>query len=133
MLEKEIQLLQFFICKDFRQEKQDHFSADLVHSNIYASKFPYPPGKLYVVTCWRKDKKFHKEVIEYETDYGVSSRSPHMDIEPVTDSVLFRWHKHLFPSDFVIEKPTFLTVRVILDWKVQWESYILVEKVPPRR
>ena len=126
----EIQLLQFFICQEFEQEKQDYFRAERVHSNLYVSKFPYHFRKLYVVTCWRKDKRFHKEVIEYGTDYGTSTRSPHMDVEPVTDSVLFRWHKHPFPSNFPIEKPTTLTVRVILDAKPVFESYLLIEKSP---
>ena len=128
--DNEIQLLQFLICREFRQEKQDCFTAEMVQSNLYVPKFPYYFTKLYAVTCWRKDKRFHKEVIEYTTDYGASVRSPHMDIEPVTDSVLFRWHTHPFPTDFVIEKPTLLHVRVILDWKVLCHSYLLIEKVP---
>ena len=127
-MEKEIQLLQFFICKEFRQEKQDHFTAELIHSNLTSPKFPFRFGKLYAVTCWRKDRRFHKEVIEYATDYGTSVRSPHMDIEPVTDSVLFRWHKHVFPTDLAIKKPTLLTVRVILDRRPVFESYVLIEK-----
>ena len=129
-MEKEIQLLQFFVAQNFREEKQDHFTAEMIHSNIYAARFPYHFGTLYAVTCWRKDKRFHKEVIEYATDYGKTIRSPHMDIEPVTDSVLFRWHKHPFPTDFPIERPTLLTVRVILDGKTQFESYLLIEKTP---
>lgn len=127
-MHREIQLLQFFICKEFRQEKQDHFTAEFIHSNLYVSKFPFRFGKLYAVTCWRKDRRFHKEVIEYATDDGASRRSPHMDIEPVTDSVLFRWHKHVFPTDLPIKKPTVLTVRVILDRRVVFESYLLIEK-----
>ena len=126
--EGEIQLLQFFICKEFELEKQDQYTAKLIHSNLYAQTFPFSLGKLYAVTCWRKDKRFHKEVIEYATDYGESIRSPHMDIEPVTSSVIFRWHKHLFPAQLVIKEPTVLTVRVILDWNVKFESYLLIEK-----
>ena len=129
-MQDEIRLLQFFICKEFRQEKQDCYTADSVLSNIFVLKFPYSPDTLYAVTCWRKDKRFHKEVIEYSTDYGASFKSPPMDIEPVTDSVLFRWHKHLFPPDFEIEKPAILTVRVILDWKVLLESYVMLEQAP---
>lgn len=129
-MEKTIQLLQFFVCKDFVQEKQDYFTAEFVHSNIYAARFPLYLSKLYAVTCWRKDKRFHKEVIEYSTDYGTSTRSPHMDIEPVTDSVLFRWHKHHFPSDFAIEQPTLLNLRVILDGHPVFQSYLLIEKNP---
>ena len=53
-----------------------------------------------------------------------------MDIEPVTDTVLFRWHKHQFPSNFSILRPTLLTVRVVLDWKVQFETYIMIENAP---
>lgn len=127
-MDKEIQLLQFFICKEFRQERQDHFTAELIHSNLYVPKFPFRFGKTYAVTCWRKDKRFHKEVIEYATDYGTSRQSPHMDIEPVAGSVLFRWHKHVFPTDLRIEKPTLLTVRVILDRRPVFESYLLIEK-----
>lgn len=127
-MEKEIQLLQFFVAKNFREEKQDHFTAEMIHSNIYTPRFPYHFGTLYAITCWRKDKRFHKEVIEYATDYGTTIRSPHMDIEPVTDSVLFRWHKHPFPIDFPIERPGLLTLRVILDSQMQFESYLLIEK-----
>ncbi len=126
----EIQLLQLFVCHEFRQEKQDHFTAVGIHSNLYVPKFPFHFKKLYVVTCWKKDKRFHKEVIEYVTGDGRSSRSPHMDVEPISDSVLFRWHKHPFPSDFHIEKPTLLTLRVILDAKPRFESYFLIEKSP---
>lgn len=127
MEDKEIQLLQLLVCREFNQDRQDHFTAHQVHSNVYVPKFPYSFGKTFVVTCWRKDKKFHKEVIEYSTDYGTSIRSPHMDIEPVTNSVLFRWHKHPFPSNFVIEKPTLLTIRVFLDWKMMFETYLMIE------
>jgi hypothetical protein len=126
-MEEQIRLLQFVICKDFKEDKRDSYSAEAIHSNIYASKFPLRLDQLCVVTCWRKDKKFHKEVIEYQTAYGNSVRTPHMDIEPVSDSVLFRWHKHPFPHQFTIEKPTVLTVRVILDGAVKFESYLLIE------
>lgn len=129
-LEKDIQLLQFMICKDFVTGPNDTYSVEAVHSNLYVPKFPYSFAKTYAVTCWRKDRKFHKEVIEYSTDYGTVIRSPHMDIEPVTNSVLFRWHKHQFPSNLVIEKPSILTVRVILDWKVLFESYLMIEQAP---
>lgn len=128
MEKDKIALLQFFICKEFTNFRQDSYLGESILGNLYVSEFPYFFDKLYAVTCWRKDQKFHKEVIEYETDYGAKIRSAHMDIEPVTNSVLFRWHKHRFPSNFVIEKPTHLTVRVILDWEVLWESYILIEK-----
>jgi hypothetical protein len=124
----QIRLLQFFICKDFQFESNDRYRADGVHSNYATRTFPHHFDKLYAVTCWRKDKKFHKEVIEYATDYGTTVRSAHMDIEPVTNSVLFRWHKHLFPQNLIIEKPTILTVRVILDWEVRHESYIMIER-----
>lgn len=127
-MEKEIQLLQFMICKDFVQGKDDCYTGESVHSNLYVSKFPYTFARTFVVTCWRKDKRFHKEVIEYETDYGKIIRTPHMDIEPITNSVLFRWHKHQFPTDLIIEKPTLLTIRVILDWKVRFESYVMIEQ-----
>lgn len=130
MPESEIQLLQFLICKDFQPDLNDCYKAEMVHSNLYVPKFPYYFSKTFAVTCWRKDKKFHKEVIEYSTDYGASTKSPHMDIEPVTSSVFFRWHKHQFPSDFAIEKPTLLTVKVVLDWKVMFESYVMIEQLP---
>ncbi len=124
----EIQLLQFLISKNFRQNKQDCYDADSILGNIRVSKFPFYLNGLHAVTCWRKDKRFHKEVIEYSTDYGESVRSPHMDIEPVAGSVLFRWHKHLFPADFPIKAPTLLTLRVILDGKSVFESHLLIEK-----
>ena len=126
----EIKLLQFLICKEFRQEKQDTYAAELIRSNLYAPKFPYHFHQLFAVTCWQKDRRFHKEVIEYTTDYGASVRTPHMDIEPVRDSVLFRWHTHRFPSNFVIEKPTLLQIQVILDAKVCFESRLMIEKAP---
>lgn len=123
-----IQLLQFFICRDFSAANQDSYTGHNVLGNLYLPHFPHSVEQLFAVTCWRKDNRFHKEVIEYETDYGARARSAHMDIEPVTDSVLFRWHKHRFPKDFLIEKPAYLTVRVILDREVVWQSYILIEK-----
>lgn len=126
---RQIRLLQFFICSQFHQEKQDSFKAEGLKSNLYVSRFPHRFRQLYAVTCWLKDKRFHKEVVEYATDYGASVRSPHMDIEPVTDSVLFRWHTHRFPDDFPIEKPTILTVRVFLDGRAVTESYLLIEKL----
>ena len=129
-MEQTIQLLQFMICKEFRQHKQDYYTAEMVHSNLYVPQFPYLFTTMFAVTCWRKDKRFHKEVIEYATDYGTSVKSPHMDIEPVTNTVLFRWHKHQFPTTFSIDKPTLLTVRVVLDWKIHFESYIMIEKAP---
>lgn len=129
-MKDQIQLLQFLICRDFKFDKQDSYTAEMVHSNIFVPQFPYRFPQMYAVTCWRKDQKFHKEVIEYETDYGESTKSAHMDIEPVTDSVMFRWHKHQFPADFTIKKPTILTVRVTLDWKVVLESYVMIEKAP---
>jgi len=97
---------------------------------MYVPKFPFYFGKVYAVTCWRKDQRFHKEVIEYSTDYGTSVKSPHMDIEPVTNNVIFRWHTHPFPKDFSIEKPTLLTIRVILDWKEHFKTHLLIEKSP---
>ena len=127
-MSEEIRLLQFLICKEFTQEEQDTYQAQSIHSNLHVVKFPYRFGKAYVVTCWRKDKRFHKEVIEYETDYGASWRSPHMDIEPVANTVLFRWHKHPFPPQLTIEKPTTLIVRVILDRKSVFETYVLIEQ-----
>jgi len=126
----QIRLLQFLVCEKFQQQKQDAYLVEAVLSNLYVDRFPYYFENLFVVTCWRKDHRFHKEVIEYATDYGTSVRSPHMDIEPIKDTVLFRWHTHRFPADFVIERPTTLQIRVILDWKVQWESYILIEQKP---
>ena len=126
----QIQLLQFLICKEFREQGGDAFIADAVKSNIYAPKFPYYFEKLHAVTCWRKDNRFHKEVIEYSTDYGTAVKSHHMDIEPAKGSVVFRWHAHQFPSTFEIEKPTTLTIRVILDWEVLFETYMMIEGQP---
>lgn len=128
MNKNEIKLLQFFICRDFTGPRQDSYQGESILGNLNVSSFPYKFESLYAVTCWRKDKKFHKEVIEYETDEGQKIKSPHMDIEPVTNSVLFRWHKHRFPQQFPIPKPTHLTVRVLLDGKTVWESYILIEQ-----
>ena len=127
-MKDKIQLLQFFICKNFQQEKQDCYTAGMLHTNLYVSKFPHRLGRLYAITCWRKDARFHKEVIEYVTGEGKNVRSPHMDVEPVSGSVLFRWHKHPFPAGLIIEKPTTLTVRIILDGKIQFESCLLIEK-----
>jgi len=124
----EIQLLQFFICREFREEGRDAYQAEGLMSNLRVPAFPFYFENTYAVTCWRKDRRFHKEVIEYTADDGASVRSPHMDIEPVTDSVLFRWHKHRFPSDFAIKKPAILTVRVLLDGHLKWNAYILIEK-----
>ena len=123
-----IRLLQFMICKEFDPSVQDCYTAQFLHSNLYAPEFPYYFDRTFAVTCWRKDQKFHKEVLEYTTLEGKTTRSPHMDIEPVTDSVLFRWHKHQFPADFAIEKPTLVTIRVILDWATVFESYVMIEK-----
>jgi len=128
--DKDIQLLQFFICRDFQLEKNDAYTGSSILSNCHVPGFPHQFGQLFVVTCWRKDKRFHKEVIEYSTACGESIRSPHMDIEPVTNSVLFRWHKHQFPKSLIIKKPTILTIRVILDWKTLHETYIMVEDGP---
>ena len=129
-VEPGIQLLQFVVCKDFQEESQDHFLASSVISNLYVPSFPHALNYLHAVTCWRKDSRFHKEVIEYETDYGASFRSPHMDIEPAKGSVYFRWHAHQFPQELVIEKAATITIRVILDWEVKFQSYIVVEKNP---
>ena len=125
----EIQLMQFFVCEDFEADaQQDSYTAGKVQCNLSAPEFPHNFSNLVVVTCWRKDSRFHKEVIEYETDYGSSIRTPHMDIEPVRGSVIFRWHRHPFPPNFPIEKPTHLTIRVFLDMKLKFESYLLIEK-----
>jgi len=128
--EKDIQLLQFLICDKFQPMKRDGYLVEGVRSNIYVPQFPHRLNHLYVVTCWRKDIKFHKEVIEYEIDQEDAIKSPHMDIEPIRDNVIFRWHTHKFPQNLVVEKETTLWVRVILDWKVLFESYLLIEKGP---
>ncbi len=123
-----IKLLQFMICKDFEPGEQDTYAAAQVRSNLHVPSFPYHFDKLYAVTCWRKDTRFHKEVIEYELADGRVIKTPPMDIEPVTSSVLFRWHKHAFPKDLEIKEDSLLHIRVILDWKVCWESYLMIEK-----
>jgi hypothetical protein len=117
------------ICREFKLDSQDAYAAELVHSNLYLAQFPSVLEPTYVVTCWRKDTRFHKEVIEYSTAYGDIFRSPHMDIEPITDHVLFRWHKHQLPPDLTIKEPTILTVRVMLDAHAVFESYVLIEKM----
>ena len=126
-----IRLLQFFICEEFEFDADDGCRSQKIRSNLYVPSFPCKLDQLYVVTCWKKDERFHKEVLEYVLDDGAVIKTPHMDIEPVTNHVLFRWHKHRFPADWAIEKPTTLTVRVILDWVVQWETCLLVEGTPP--
>ena len=123
-----IKLLQFLICKDFQEESKDFFAAKSVHSNIYVPKFPHTLRGHAVVTCWQKDKKFHKERLEFQTTDGTTAKTPHTDIEPVTDSVLFRWHQHPFPPALTIRKPTLLAIRVILDNHIQFDSYVLIEK-----
>lgn len=129
-MEEKIQLLQFFICEKFEAQKKDGYLVEGARSNIYVPSLPHRLNYLYVVTCWRKDSRFHKEVIEYETDEGFRVKSAHMDIEPMKGNILFRWHTHRFPQQLVIEKNTTLRIRVILDWEVAFESYVLVEKTP---
>ena len=104
------------------------YKAEFIRSNLHVPSFPYRFDQLYAVTCWRKDARFHKEVIEYETAEGQVLKTLPMDIEPVTSSVLFRWHKHAFPTDLEIKRDSLLHIRVILDWKVCWESYLMIEK-----
>jgi len=128
--EENIRLLQFTLCKDFETGEQDCYTAHQVRSNMHVPAYPYHFDKLYAVTCWRKDKRFHKEVLEYATEDGHIIKTPPMDIEPITSSVLFRWHKHAFPSDLVIKEDGLLHIRVILDWKVHFESYLMIEKRP---
>ncbi len=130
MPDENIRLLQFVICRDFATGKDDCYTANLVRSNMYVPAFPYHFDGLYAVTCWRKDKKFHKEVLEYSTDDGQIIKTPPMDIEPVTSSVLFRWHKHAFPTGLVIKEDGLLHIKVVLDWKVHFESYLMIEKKP---
>lgn len=130
MSNETIQLLQFLICKDFDTSEQDCYTAGLVRSNLYVPSYPYSFGRLYAVTCWRKDKMFHKEIIEYTTGDGRVFKTPPMDIEPITSSVLFRWHKHAFPTDLEIREDGLLHIRVVLDWKINFESYIMIEKRP---
>ena len=125
-----IRLLQFMVCKDFEIGEQDSYTANLVRSNLHVPSFPYYFEDLYAVTCWRKDKMFHKEVIEYTTGDGRILKTPPMDIEPITSSVLFRWHKHAFPKDLEIREDGLIHIRVILDWKVNFESYLMIEKRP---
>lgn len=130
MNSEKITLLQCLVCENFQPQDQDGYSASGIRSNLYVSHFPYSLSHLNVVTCWRKDERFHKEVIEYRTDEGLILKSPHMDIEPIRDSVLFRWHTHRFPPNLLIEKPTILWIRVMLDWEPHFESYLLIEKAP---
>ncbi len=130
MAKDTIQLLQFMICKEFATGEQDCYTAQAVRSNMHVPSYPYYFNQLYAVTCWRKDKMFHKEVLEYELEDGRVVKTPPMDIEPVTSSVLFRWHKHAFPADLEIKEDCLLTIRIILDWKVCWESYLMIEKRP---
>lgn len=127
MKDPSIKLLQFFICSEFKSNPSDSYNANSILSNLRVKSFPTSIEMLFAVTCWRKDNRFHKEVIEYSTDYGEVVKSPPMDIEPMRDSVYFRWHKHRFPKGFVITKPTYFTVKVILDWETVWETYILIE------
>lgn len=130
MEQHKIQLLQFMVCKDFEPGEQDCYTVKSALSNLYVPEFPYRFDHLYAVTCWRKDKMFHKEVIEYSTEDGQILKTPPMDIEPVTSSVLFRWHKHAFPQNLVIKEDSLLHIRVILDWKPHFESYLMIEKQP---
>ncbi|MBU9888664.1 MAG: hypothetical protein KTQ49_02190 [Candidatus Omnitrophica bacterium] len=130
MSHDKVRLLQFMICKDFEPGPQDCYAAQWVRSNLHVRDYPYRFDSLYAVTCWRKDKMFHKEVIEYSTDDGRIVKTAPMDIEPVTSSVLFRWHKHAFPANFEIKEDSLLHIRVILDWKVHFESYLMIEKKP---
>lgn len=128
MRKNEIQLLQFFICENFSPEKQDGYKIEGARSNIYVPKFPHPLSDLKIVTCWKKDQKFHKEVIEYQVEDGQVFKSAPMDIEPMKDEIFFRWHTHRFPPDLIIKKSCVLWIRVVLDWKTQFESYLLIEK-----
>ncbi len=130
LMSEEIKLLQCLVCKEFRQQGHDSYVAQGVLSNLYTARFPFHPSQLYVVTCWKKDKRFHKEVIEYALPDGHTIRSVHTDIEPATNSVIFRWHKHPFPAQLTIAEPAVLTIRVILDWKVCFETCLMIEKTP---
>ncbi|OQA57176.1 MAG: hypothetical protein BWY42_00695 [Candidatus Omnitrophica bacterium ADurb.Bin277] len=123
-----IRLLQFMICRSFDSGPQDTYKADGLLSNIHVPSFPHHFDRIYAVTCWRKDRKFHKEVLEYELPDGQLVKTSPMDIEPVTNSVLFRWHKHAFPPSLVVKENSLLHIRVILDWKPHWETYIMIEK-----
>lgn len=125
---EEIKLLQCLVCKEFRQQGHDQYTAQGVLSNLNVPEFPCQLSNLYVVTCWQKDKRFHKEVIEYVTADGKTVRSAHTDIEPATNNIIFRWHKHPFPAQLTIEESSVLTIRVILDWKVYFETCLMVEK-----
>jgi hypothetical protein len=123
-----IQLLQFFVCEDFEFDAEDGYKAEKIRSNLYVASFPAALDQLYVVTCWKKDQRFHKEVIEYQFENEPVIKTPHMDIEPVTNHVLFRWHKHRFPSNLEVKKDSLLHIRVILDWDKKWETYLMIEK-----
>lgn len=128
-MNQEIQLLQFFICREFDAgKKRDTYTAEQIQSNVFVPSFPFRFDNFMVVTCWRKDQRFHKEVLEYSTDDGIYFKTLPMDIEPAKDNVMFRWHKHAFPSELEVTKNTFLSIKVILDWKVMFESYLLIEK-----
>lgn len=124
---QKIQLLQFLICKEFKTGKQDTYMGEHIQSNFYVPTFPCTLDHLHAVTCWRKDTRFHKEVIEYSIDDGKTIKTPPMDVEPIRDSVLFRWHKHRFPTELTITKDTLVHIKVILDWKIYLESHILIE------
>ncbi len=126
-MQEKIALLQFMICKNFKASEKDFYTAEGIHSNLYFPQFPVQLNSYFVVTCWRKDQRFHKEVIEYETSEGRVLKTPPMDIEPITNSVLFRWHKHAFPMDLEILSPCLLTIRVILDWETKFESSVMIE------
>ncbi len=123
-----IQLLQFFVCEDFEFDADDGYKAQKIRSNLYVPSFPCKLDQLFVVTCWKKDERFHKEVLEYELEDGTVIKTPHMDIEPVTNHVLFRWHKHRFPNNLQIKKDSLLHIRVVLDWDTKWETYLMIEK-----
>ncbi len=123
-----IQLLQLFVCQEFETKARDCYLANAIQSNLVVPKFPAGLPDLYLVTCWRKDSRFHKEVIEYIPEKQKPVRTPHMDIEPACDSILFRWHKHRFPSDLILQNPGILTLRVFLDGHMQFETYLLVEQ-----
>ncbi len=128
--ESKIALHQFVICENFSTLADDGYIAKGIRSNLYVSAFPCSLDPLYVVTCWRKDTRFHKEVIEYAVGSEILHRTAHMDIEPVTNHVIFRWHTHRFPPELSLAGPVLLTVRVVLDWNKQFESYLLIEKRP---
>jgi hypothetical protein len=125
-----IALHQFMICENFSTLADDGYVAKGIRSNLYVPSFPYSFLNLFVVTCWRKDERFHKEVIEYAFEDEPVIRTPHMDIEPITNQVIFRWHTHKLPPELVIPREGTLKIRVVLDWQVLFESYLLVEKRP---